>query len=35
MVNYVYENGFAIGYMKGDLFIRFITPIRAKLLADG
>ncbi len=30
---YVYENGFAIGYMDGDRFVRFLTPIRAEMLA--
>lgn len=31
-MNYVYENGYAIGYMNGERLIRFITPIRADLL---
>ncbi len=30
---YVYQNGLAIGYMLGDRFVRFPTPIRAKMLA--
>jgi hypothetical protein len=27
-VNYVYENGIAIGYMAGETFVRFINPVR-------
>lgn len=30
-MNYVYENGYAIGYMSGETFIMFVTPIRADL----
>ena len=33
-MNYVYENGFAIGYMDGKYFIRFAMPIRQDLLTD-
>lgn len=33
-MNYVYENGRAIGYMSGDRFIAFPTPILAHLLQD-
>lgn len=29
---YVYENDLAIGYMDGERFVRFLTPIRAALL---
>ncbi len=29
---YVYEGGFAIGYMDGERLVRFVTPIRADLL---
>lgn len=32
MLNYVYEGEYCIGYMNGDLLIRFITPIKASLL---
>ena len=28
MKNYIYENGFAIGYMNGDNLIRYSTTIR-------
>lgn len=31
-MNYVYENGYAIGYMNGDRFVEFVTPIKAGLL---
>ena len=31
-MTYVYEAGFAIGYMDGDRLVRFITPIRAECL---
>lgn len=34
MLNYVYENGYAIGYMNGERFVRFLTPIKAELLAN-
>lgn len=30
-MNYVYENGYAIGYMNGDIFVMFVSPIRADL----
>lgn len=30
---YIYENGYAIGYFLGDQLVKFITPIRAELLA--
>jgi len=30
---YVYENEYAIGYMDGDRFVRFLTPIRAEMVA--
>lgn len=33
-MNYVYENGFAIGYMNGDNLILFPSPIKANLLTD-
>jgi hypothetical protein len=32
-MNYVYENGFAIGYISGDYFIQYPAPIPANLLA--
>jgi hypothetical protein len=32
--NYIYQNGFAIGYMNGDKLIRFSAPIAAHLLTD-
>lgn len=31
---YAYENGFAIGYMDGERLVRFLTPIRAQMLAN-
>lgn len=31
-MTYVYENGFAIGYMVEGRLVRFITPIKAELL---
>lgn len=31
-MNYVYEGGFCVGYVRGDTLVRFITPIRAELL---
>jgi hypothetical protein len=31
---YVFENGFAIGYVDGDRFERFITPIPAAMLSE-
>lgn len=31
-MNYVFENGFAVGYMDGERFVRFTTPINAALL---
>jgi len=34
MKNYVYQNGFAIGYMDGDKMIYFTSPIPAHLLTD-
>jgi len=34
MKNYVYENGYAIGYMNGNDFIRFCSPIPFNLLTD-
>jgi hypothetical protein len=34
MKNYIYSNGFAIGYMNGDTLIRFTSPIPAHLLTD-
>lgn len=33
-MNYVYENGYAIGYLNGDKLFRFSAPIRAALLLD-
>ena len=33
-MNYVYENGFAIGYMQGDVLILYPAPINAALLTD-
>ena len=33
-MNYIYENGFAIGYMNGDYMVRFCAPIPAHLLTD-
>jgi hypothetical protein len=32
MVSYVFKNGFAIGYMDGERFVRFLTPIPAEML---
>ena len=29
---YVYENGYAIGYMDGERLVRFINPIKADCL---
>lgn len=34
MKNYIYENGFAIGFMNGDIEILFLAPIAAHLLTD-
>ena len=34
MKNYIYENGYAIGYMNGDRLIRFAAPIAAHLLTE-
>lgn len=31
MINYVYENGFTIGYMHGEALIRFARPIAGYL----
>jgi hypothetical protein len=31
-MNYVFENGMAIGYMDGDRFINFLIPIKAWML---
>jgi len=31
---YIYENDYAIGYMDGDRFVRFLTPLRAEMV-DG
>jgi hypothetical protein len=28
-MNYVYENGKIIGYMDGERFVRYVTPIPA------
>lgn len=33
-MNYVYKNGCAIGYMQGEVLIRFPAPINAALLTD-
>lgn len=33
-MNYIYENGYAIGYMQGDREILFAAPILASLLTD-
>ena len=32
-MNYVYSNGFAIGYLDGSRLVRFVTPIRAECIA--
>lgn len=32
-MNYVYKDGYAIGYMSGEVFIEFCTPIKVGLLA--
>lgn len=29
---YVFENGYAIGFMEGNHFVRFTTPIAHQLL---
>jgi len=34
MKNYVYENGFAIGYMHGDKLVLLPAPIKTSLLTD-
>jgi hypothetical protein len=34
MKNYIYSNGFAIGYMNGNKLIHFASPIPAHLLTD-
>jgi hypothetical protein len=34
MISYVFENGFAIGYMNGGRFVRFLTPIKTEMLID-
>ena len=34
MKNYIYENGFAVGYMNGEQTILFPAPIAAHLLTD-
>jgi hypothetical protein len=31
-MNYVYEDGLCIGYMRGDQLVRFLTPIKAGFL---
>ena len=33
-MNYVYENGYCIGTMQGDVLIRYTAPIHASLLTD-
>ncbi len=33
-MNYVYENGYAIGYMSGNRLVRFLTPIKQEMLLD-
>ncbi len=33
-MNYIYQNGFAIGYMHGDIEILFCAPIPENLLTD-
>ena len=31
-MNYIYKNGYAIGYMNGDQFIKFPNPIKVELI---
>lgn len=31
-MNYFYKDGYAIGYMSGEVFIGFCTPIKADIL---
>lgn len=31
---YVFKDGFAIGYMSGERFVPFNTPIRAEMLGN-
>lgn len=33
-MNYVYENGYAVGYMNDDKLIYFTAPIPAHVLTD-
>ncbi len=33
-MNYVYKDGYAIGYMDGDRFVQFLTPIKQEMLVD-
>lgn len=33
-MNYIYKDGFAIGYMDGERFVPFLTPIKAGMLCD-
>ena len=30
---YVFEGGFAVGYMDGNRLVRFVTPIRAEVIS--
>jgi len=34
MKNYIYQDGFAIGYMLGDVEILFTSPIPSHMLTD-
>jgi hypothetical protein len=34
MITYIYKDGFAIGYVVGDIKILFATPIPARILTD-
>jgi hypothetical protein len=34
-MNYVYKNGFAIGYMCGDVFVRFVSPVPIRNLENS
>jgi len=34
MKNYIYENGYAIGYMNGEKLILLLAPIKAEMLSD-
>jgi hypothetical protein len=33
-MQYVIENGYAVGFMDGDRFVAFLTPVRVEMLVD-